>query len=139
MLTQKQESTNLPPHTFISQNSEIAVLVRAARWEKAGIVGELFESEARFVRGRTTATYGLSMQGRLGHRPDTSRTPTDQNPQLKLGRDTSRYYRSARTGTETPPTPPPPRLGRLIPYGASFYLADLSGPPESRASWGAER
>lgn len=55
------------------------VAVRRVAGE-GGIVTELLKSEARFVRGKMTETYGLSMQCRLGHQPDTSRTPTDQNP-----------------------------------------------------------
>lgn len=82
------------------------MFLSVAWWEKAGIVTELLKSEARLVRGKMTETYGLSIQCRLGHQPDTSRTPMDQNPIHKLGRDTSRYYRSARIGTEIPSHPP---------------------------------
>lgn len=54
------------------------MLLSAARWEKAGIMMGLLKSEACFVRGKMTETYGLSTQCRLGHQPDTSRTPTDR-------------------------------------------------------------
>lgn len=61
-----------------SLNSDCSATLHCAATpcETVRIVTELLKREAGFEHGKMMELYGLSMQ----RRPDTSRTPADQNP-----------------------------------------------------------